>query len=199
MYIKINGCQLFFDTYGSKLDIQKKSVEEKPTLLVLHGGPGIVDHTLYVDFWSQFSNIAQVIFLDQRGCGRSEKRTPAEWHLQQWADDAKKFCEVLNIAKPIIAGVSMGGHVMCDFITQYPSEAGGLIFCNTEAQFIVEEVCQAFGRLGGELAESSARQYFTAPSPESAKNYQEHCGKHLITRGFYTPEALTRCKQNMAV
>ena len=64
--IKINNTHLFFDVYGSHLQILHDSVIEKPTLLVLHGGHGVADQPLYVDFWSRFSDIAQVIFLDQR-------------------------------------------------------------------------------------------------------------------------------------
>ena len=119
MFITINGCKLFFDVYGSKLDIQATSIKEKLTLLILHGGHGMIDHTLYVEFWSQFSDIAQVIFLDQRGCGRSDLRTPNEWNLQYWANDLYEFCQTLGIEKPILAGVSMGGHVMCEYLSRY--------------------------------------------------------------------------------
>lgn len=63
MFIKINDGNLFFDVYGSKLSLIKDSVEQKPTLIVLHGGHGFADHTLYVEFWSQFQDIMQVIFI----------------------------------------------------------------------------------------------------------------------------------------
>lgn len=81
MYIDIRGCKLFFDVYGSKLDILADTVKEKPTLLVIHGGHGLADHTLYPEFWSQFQDVAQVVFLDQRGCGRSECDDPQQWNL----------------------------------------------------------------------------------------------------------------------
>ena len=84
--INIGSATLFFDIYGSKLDI-KTTITEKPTLLVLHGAHGLVDHTLYVEFWSQFSDIAQVIFLDQRGCGRSDWRNKNEWNVKRWGED----------------------------------------------------------------------------------------------------------------
>ena len=83
--IKINQTELFFDIYGSELLINKTSVSHKKTLIVLHGGHGFADHTLYVDFWSQFSDIVQVIFLDQRGCGRSDPSCSKNWNLETWA------------------------------------------------------------------------------------------------------------------
>ena len=104
MKIKINDTNLFYDVYGSKLSILEDSVIEKPTMIVLHGGHGFADHTLYVEFWSQFSTIAQVVFLDQRGCGRSDRAQPDEWNLAHWAEDLFQFCKALGIEKPIIAG-----------------------------------------------------------------------------------------------
>jgi len=198
MFVTINGCRLFFDVYGSKLDVQPTIVQEKPTLIVLHGGHGMVDHTLYVEFWSQFADIAQIIFLDQRGCGRSDERNPAEWNLQYWADDLYQFCQALGIKTPILAGVSMGGHVMCEYIRHHADMLGGLIFCNTEACFVLDDVCNKLTELGGiEIAEIT-RQQFTNPTPEMAKAYQEKCIKHYA-KNAYTSVEIGRCKQHIEI
>ena len=50
------------------------------------------------------ADIAQVIYLDQRGQGRSGGRDPATWTLAQWGDDVKGFCDALGIEKPIVYG-----------------------------------------------------------------------------------------------
>ncbi len=103
MFVKVNNIDLFFDVYGSKLCIEKDRVVEKTTLLFLHGGPGLADHTLYVEFWSQLSDVAQVVFIDLRGQGRSGGwDTPKFWNLKQWADDIHAFCQELKIEKPIV-------------------------------------------------------------------------------------------------
>ncbi|OGT32030.1 MAG: hypothetical protein A3E87_10805 [Gammaproteobacteria bacterium RIFCSPHIGHO2_12_FULL_35_23] len=197
MFITINGCKLFFDVYGSKLDIQATSIKEKLTLLILHGGHGMIDHTLYVEFWSQFSDIAQVIFLDQRGCGRSDLRTPNEWNLQYWANDLYEFCQTLGIEKPILAGVSMGGHVMCEYLSRY-SNLGGLIFCNTEARFILDDVCEKLAELGGTEIAEIARKQFTDPTPESAAAYQQKCVKYYA-KNAYSAQEIGRCKQHIEI
>ncbi len=41
MHILINGVKLFFDVEGAKLVPDGPVMREKPTLLLLHGGPGI--------------------------------------------------------------------------------------------------------------------------------------------------------------
>jgi len=196
--IKIRNTKLFFDIYGSKLDIQKSTVKEKPTMIVLHGGHGIADHTLYVEFWSQFSNLAQVIFLDQRGCGRSDVADKSEWNLACWGQDIVDFCEALSIVKPIIAGVSMGGHVMCEYVTKNPEHPGALIFCNTEAKFDVNAVIKKFEELGGSEIGDIARQNYLFPSPENAKIYEERCIP-FYAKNAYSKDEMKRCQQRTEI
>lgn len=192
MYVYINGIKLFFDVYGSKLDIKPDRVEEKPTLIVLHGGHGFADHTLYVEFWSQFSDIAQVIFLDQRGCGRSDASEPDKWNLQQWADDLHQFFITLNITKPIIAGVSMGGHVMCEYIKKHHDYPGGLIFCNTEAKFSLDKVCAKLQKLGGNEPAKAFHNFYTEPNEENFAVFAELCIP-FYGKKAYSPQELNRC------
>jgi pimeloyl-ACP methyl ester carboxylesterase len=198
MFITINGCRLFFDTYGSKLHVGDGAVIEKPTLIVLHGGHGMVDHTLYVEFWSQFADLAQVIFLDQRGCGRSDHRFPEEWNLSYWAEDVYQFCQILGIKKPILAGISMGGHVMCEYVASHPEDIGGLIFCNTEAKFILDDVCAQLEKIGGREIADITRAQFTNPTAESARQYQEKCVRYYA-KNAYSPQEINRCIQNTKV
>ena len=168
--IKVNDTQLFFDVYGSQLSINSDSVAYKPTLLVLHGGHGVVDHTLYVEFWSQFSDIAQVIFLDQRGCGRSDTESLDKCNLRHWGKDVYDFCNTLDIKKPIIAGVSMGGHVMCEYISHFPEHPEALIFCNTEAKMNLDAMVEKFTQLGGEAIGEICRQTYMSSTPAAATN-----------------------------
>ncbi len=197
-HIKINDEQLFFDVYGSKLNVGESVVEEKPTLIVLHGGHGFADHTLYVEFWSQFSDQAQVIFLDQRGCGRSDIRDKSEWNLQHWGEDLYQFCKILSIEKPVIAGVSMGGHVMCEYVNKYPDHPGALIFCNTEARFDLDKVCDVFRKLGGDEVANLARQNFMNPTPAIIEEFKQKCVPYYA-KNAYTPEEIGRCVQRTQV
>ena len=192
--ILINNTNLFFDVYGSSLSVNKDAVTQKPTLLVLHGAHGVVDHTLYVKFWSQFSDVAQVVFLDQRGCGRSDKTSSAEWCLKSWGRDIVDFCEALSITKPIVAGVSMGGHVMCEYISQFPEHPSGLIFCNTEAKFDVEVMVDKMSELGGAEIGEICRKNFTKPTPEIVQQYKKHCIP-FYAKNAYTAEQINRCIQ----
>src|SRR5712691_1849545 len=111
MHVLVNGVRLFFDVEGASLMPEGPAMREKPTLLLLHGGPGL-DHSIYKPAFSALADIAQVIFLDHRGNGRSDPGSPEMWTLAQWADDVRAFCEALGIARPIVYGASFGGRVV---------------------------------------------------------------------------------------
>jgi pimeloyl-ACP methyl ester carboxylesterase len=46
MHVSVNGVRLFFDVEGTKLVPDGPVMREKPTLLMLHGGPGS-DHSIH--------------------------------------------------------------------------------------------------------------------------------------------------------
>ena len=57
MKIYIDDMTLFFDVEGKALVPDGAVMREKPTLLLLHGGPGF-DHSSLKPFFSRFAEIA---------------------------------------------------------------------------------------------------------------------------------------------
>jgi pimeloyl-ACP methyl ester carboxylesterase len=82
----------------------------RPTIVLLLGGPG-ADHSLLKPEFSAMADAAQVVYLDQRGSGRSDYGDPDLWTWDQWADDVAGFCRALHIAAPVLVGTSGGGRV----------------------------------------------------------------------------------------
>lgn len=142
MYIDIGDTKLFFEVYGSKLVPAGAETVVKPTVIFLHGGVGFFDHTVYVDFWSQFADVAEVIFLDHRGGGRSHCDDQSTWNLKQWGDDIYQFCQKLHIEKPILAGISFGGMAAMSCVIQYPDFPGALIMTDTDAHIDQEHMLE---------------------------------------------------------
>ncbi len=77
MHVSVNGVRLFFDVEGAKLVPDGPVMREKPTLLMLHGGPGF-DHSIYKPAYSALADIAQLIYLDHRGNGPEAKTVPRQ-------------------------------------------------------------------------------------------------------------------------
>jgi pimeloyl-ACP methyl ester carboxylesterase len=99
MRVSVNGVRLFFEVEGAKFYPDGPNMRERPTLLLLHGGPGM-DHSTFMPGYSRVSSTAQVIYLDHRGNGRSERGDPGSWQLENWADDVKGFCDALEPPTP---------------------------------------------------------------------------------------------------
>ncbi len=132
MQVLVNGVRLFFDVEGMKLVPDGPLMRERPTLLLLHGGPGF-DHSIYKPAYSALADIAQIVYLDHRGNGRREDGPREGWNLAQWGDDVRAFCDVLGIANPIVLGVSFGGMVALAYATRHPDHPSKLVLISTEA------------------------------------------------------------------
>jgi proline iminopeptidase len=119
-----------------------------------------MDHSTYKPRFSQLADIAQVIFLDHRGNGRSDPGPREKWTLAQWGDDVQAFCEALAITRPIVLGTSFGGMVALAYATRHPEHPAKLILVSTEAAggTHLEERVALFERLGGPEVGALARR-----------------------------------------
>jgi proline iminopeptidase len=195
--INIGDIDLFYVIYDQKKVVDKFD-KDKPIMIFLHGGPGMVDHTIYVPFWMQLSERLPVIFVDQRGNGQSDYGDPKLWNLQQCGRDVKQFCDALRIERPIIAGVSWGGYVAMSYAIQFPEHPRALIFCNTEAKVSPEARKAVFTRLGGEEAGQAVFEYDTQPSKVGVHDaFIKYCLPHYAKYNPYTKDQMERCIRNM--
>jgi pimeloyl-ACP methyl ester carboxylesterase len=161
MHVTVNGVRLFFDVEGAKFVPEGPVMREKPTLLLLHGGPGF-DHSIYKPAYSALADMAQIIYLDHRGNGRSEDGPREGWNLAQWGDDVRSFCDVLGIANPIVLGASFGGMVALSYATRHPAHPSKLVLISTEAAggSHRERRVALFERFGGPEVGALARLRF---------------------------------------
>src|SRR5262245_32058164 len=126
MRVLVNGVRLFFDVEGASLVPDGPSMREKPTLLLLHGGPGF-DPSIYKPAYASLADCVQLIYLDHRGNGRSDAGPRERWTLAQWGDDVRSFCDHLGIERPVVLGASFGGQVAMSYATRRPSHPSKLI------------------------------------------------------------------------
>ena len=174
MFIEVNGARLYFDVEGAGLIPDGPSMRAKPTLVLLHGGPGF-DHTMYKPAFSALADIVQIVYFDQRGNGRSTGGGAETWSLAQWGDDVKGLCDALGIEKPIVYGGSFGGFVAQSYATRYPDHPAKLILASTAARVDFPTIFAAFERIGGPHARAVAETYWLDPTAESRAKYIEVC------------------------
>ena len=191
MLIRVNGVRLFVDVANFGLVPDGDHMREKPTLLMLHGGPGF-DHTAFKEAFSALSDVAQVIFYDHRGNGRSEGDDPVAWNLAQWAEDVKGLCDALGIVRPIVCGLSFGGFVAQAYATRYPDHLSKLILLSTAGKIDFPAIFAAFKRVGGPEVSAIAESYWMNPTAEGRARYFERCVPFYRHRRDRPPASFAR-------
>ena len=158
MRIDVNGSRLYFDIEGVGFDIDGSSAEDRPTFILLHGSPGTSDHTVFKPVFRQLADVAQIVYLDLRGSGRSDDSPDGIYSLERWADDLATFCRQLGIDKPIVLGNSAGGMVAAMYGIRHPDDAGKLVLSSTQGRLDPQRCLDVFHRLGGDQARDAARK-----------------------------------------
>lgn len=190
MRIEVNGAPIFFDVVGPQLAPVGPRMVERPTLIVMHGGPGF-DHSLMRPFFDRFADTHQVIYIDHRGNGRSGGEQDT-WTLAQWGDDVHGLCEALGIVKPIVYGLSFGGMVAMSYAARHPAAPSKLILASTAAAMDHDAVNDAMEALGGLEARRIAARFWSAPNAEAAADYMRVCMPLYNPRAAQSDEARAR-------
>src|SRR6266508_6190673 len=94
-----DGCRLFVEELGSGLP-----------LIVLHGGPGL-DHTMFRPYLDPLAEDVRLIYVDERGQGRSDRVDPHSLSLETFARDVDLLAEALGLERFALLGHSFGAIV----------------------------------------------------------------------------------------
>jgi proline iminopeptidase len=126
-------------------------------LFVLHGGPGL-DHTMFRPYLDPLAEDFRVLYVDQRGQGRSERVDPATLTLEGFARDVSRLAEALGLDEYAVLGHSFGAIVTTwhavnlGTATAYVISGGG----DSSEKLLadVEASLEAMGKAGGPIADS---------------------------------------------
>jgi proline iminopeptidase len=192
MHVTIEpGVRLFVDIEGPGLVPDGAVMREQPTLVLLHGGPGY-DHSSFKPIFSQLADVAQIVYVDHRGHGRSSRRPAAEWTLDTFADDVVRLCDALGIAKPIVLGQSFGGFVAQRYLARHPAHPGKVVLSSTSHHMGLARKLDMFEQLGGAAARAAAQAFWTDPCEATWAPYQQVCTPLYNTRPAADPLARGR-------
>lgn len=120
-YADVNGIKLCYEMAG----------EGEPLLLV-HGFGSKKES--WIAQFPVLSKHFKVIRFDNRGAGKSD-RPKGDYTMDIFADDIKGLLDYLGIEKTNIAGWSLGGMIVQNFILKYPEKVNKVILINTNYGF----------------------------------------------------------------
>jgi len=196
MQVDANGTQLWFDVEGAALIPDGATMRQRPTVLLIHGGPGSYDHSYFKPHFSRLTDVAQVVYLDLRDHGRSARHDPAKWSYEVAADDIRAFCDAIGVEHPIVLGHSMGSWIVLMYGARHPGHAGALISQNGMARFDMDRLAEGFRRAGGDEVADVARRAFAG---EDVSDEEWAPAFAAYGPNVPTPDELSRRTQNLDV
>jgi len=119
-YVDANGVMIYYETFG-----------QGPPLVIVHGGPG-ASHDYFLPYLTPLARQHQLIFIDERGSGRSSKLdNPSGYTVEAMADDVEAVRKELALGRIALLGHSYGGVLAQAYALKYQQNLSSLILCST--------------------------------------------------------------------
>ena len=140
---------------GYRLSVEE--LGEGFPLILLHGGPG-VDHTMFRPWLDPLADEFRLVYVDERGQGRSDRVDPATLTLSVWARDVDLLAEALELERFALLGHSFGAIVATTHAIELGTAAGYVISGGGDSSAALEADVQAsldaLGAEGAAIAKS---------------------------------------------
>ncbi|MBD0851424.1 alpha/beta fold hydrolase [Maribacter arenosus] len=101
-----------------------------PACLYIHGGPGSGGYWLEKFMGDSLEKHFQMIYLDQRGVGRSSSPVDKNYSMDRIIKDFEEVRESMGIKQWLTLGHSVGGILQMGYATNNPKAISGMIFIN---------------------------------------------------------------------
>ncbi|MED5448578.1 MAG: alpha/beta fold hydrolase [Planctomycetota bacterium] len=204
MKARIRGTEIYFDVDGAGLVPDGERMVQRPTLFLLHGGPG-GDHVGFKSTVARLVDVAQLVYVDHRGSGRSATSDPSTYTLDENIDDVDALRDYLGLDSICLLGSSYGGMVAQGYAIRYPDRVSNLVLCATapsyrfleDAKRIVAErgtpeqqaVCETLWNGSFESLEQ-VREYYQAMGPMYSVTHDAQKSAESWSRGTRNFEQL---------
>src|SRR5512140_3346345 len=111
--------------------IYYKAMGHGDPLMIVHGGPG-ASHDYFLPYLLPLARTNRLIFIDERGSGRSEKlEDPSGYTVENMVEDVEEVRTALNLGKINLLGHSYGGVLAQAYALKYQQNLSHLVLCST--------------------------------------------------------------------
>lgn len=119
-FVDAHGIMIYYQAFG-----------KGEPLVILHGGPG-ASHDYFLPYLLPLARKNRLIFIDERGSGRSEKIENTEaYTVENMVEDVEAVRQVLELGKISLLGHSYGGVLAQAYALKYQENLSHLILCST--------------------------------------------------------------------
>jgi proline iminopeptidase len=119
-FVDANGVMIYYATLG-----------RGEPLLIAHGGPG-ASHDYFLPYLLPLARHNRLIFIDERGSGRSEKlEDPSGYTVESMVEDVEAVRQALGLGKISLLGHSYGGALAQAYALKYQKNLTHLILAST--------------------------------------------------------------------
>ncbi len=118
--VDANGVMIYYLTVG-----------RGEPLMIVHGGPG-ASHDYFLPYLLPLARHNKVIFIDERGSGRSQKlEDPSGYTIENMVEDIEAVRRALGLGKINLLGHSYGGALVEAYALKYQANLTHLILAST--------------------------------------------------------------------
>ena len=170
-------------------------------LFLLHGGPGL-DHSMFRPYLDPLAQDVRLLYVDERGQGRSDRVDPQTLSLEAFARDVDLLAEALGLERFALLGHSFGAIITTFHAIElgtadaYVISGGGDSSDALTAD--VEAALEALGKDGRAIADSWEREQTVESDEELAELMRAQMPFHFagaVPAGYgeetvYSPEVL---------
>jgi proline iminopeptidase len=130
----VNGVRLWYKVAG-------QAASGMPPLLFLHGGPGYNSYSFEAQAGKALEGKLRMIYLDQRGSGRSERPWDGAYSLPLMVEDIEALRRQLGVPKLALMGHSFGGALALEYAAAYPQHVAKLVLVSAASS--IPDACAA--------------------------------------------------------
>ncbi len=116
----VNGVRLYYRIAG-------EAPAERAPVLFLHGGPGHNSYSFARLMGPHLEKERRMVYLDQRGCGRSERPWDTRYSLEVLVSDVEALRQQLGVERWVLLSHSFGGTLALEYAARYPERVAGLV------------------------------------------------------------------------
>ena len=180
---ELNGVELFFEDSGTP---------NAPVIVFLHGGPGYNSYS-FRDIVGESLEQYRVIYLDQRGCGRSSEPPPEamNYTIDALVNDLEAVREFLGVESWTPLGHGFGALLALEYARRFPQHTDKVITVNPWIHY--PELSQVLLESAARLTEHSLQEIPEKSEDRIEKAFSMLNARDLISRlHFPNPQSRLR-------